>query len=291
MDNHPLSQLENLFKTVDFVPAVELQNLTVFRGQNEVLRDVDLCVEEGSFLGIIGPNGGGKTTLLNVVLGKIIPTEGMVEVFGCNPRSLNRRRQTIGYVPQYQPIPEYFPASVYDVVLMGAYGVGRRFLPVKNEYKAHARHLLAQVKLDHVMDCPIGKLSGGQQQRVFIARALVTRPRLLLLDEPLRGVDVAGQAKFFDLLMELKHQYELTVIMVSHDFQHLVRFTDRIACLNKVIHWHERPEQISHELLSQAFKCEWEALLTQSGMDWSEREHPSKPSNPSDDRLNKENRK
>jgi zinc transport system ATP-binding protein len=278
-ETHPLAQLKKMLKApMDYLPAVELQNISVYRGRNLVLHGIDLCVEAGSFLGIIGPNGGGKTTLLNVILGNITPSDGTIEVFGGNPRRQDRRRQTIGYVPQYQTIPDYFPASVYDVVLMGAYGAAARCLPVKREYKDQARYLLSQVKLDHLMNRPIGKLSGGQQQRVLIARALVTRPRLLLLDEPLRGVDFSGQSKFHELIIELKNQLDLTVIMVSHDIHQLARLSDRIACLNKSIHWHDHPERISPEILTEVYRCEWEALLTQSGIDADSPQPPDESS-------------
>ena len=243
-------------------PAVCLQHVSVNRGRREVLQDIDLCVEEGVFLGLIGPNGGGKTTLLQVILGLLTPAEGWVEVFGQPPKLRHRRHQTIGYVPQNQVIPQHFPATVYDVVLMGAYGVSYRLWPIRHEYKVRARHLLTQVKMDHLAEMPIGQLSGGQQQRVFIARALITHPRLLLLDEPLRGLDAAGQIQFFDLLIGLKQQYDLTVIMVSHNITHISKFTDRIACLNRTIHWHDRSEMISHEVLHHVYKCELEAMFT-----------------------------
>lgn len=243
-------------------PAICLQSVSVHRSGTEVLHDIDLCVDEGVFLGIIGPNGGGKTTLLNVLLGRIRPSSGRVEVFGRKPSS-RRLRYQVGYVPQYQPIPQNFPATAYDVVLMGAYGVSGKFFPVKRQYKELASQLLYQVRLDHVMHKPIGHLSGGQQQRVFIARALITRPRLLLLDEPLRGVDAAGQSQFFDLLINLKREYDLTVVMVSHDIHLLSKFSEQIACLNQTIHWHDRSELMNHEVISHTYRCELEAIFTQ----------------------------
>jgi zinc transport system ATP-binding protein len=260
-------------------PAVCLSNITVLRGGREVLHNIDLCVDQGVFLGIIGPNGGGKTTLLNVILGAIQPVAGHVEVFGGNPCS-RKLRHLIGYVPQSQSIPEHFPATAYDVVLMGAYGVSGKFFPVKKEYRDHARHLLTQVRLENLTDRPIGKMSGGQQQRVFIARALVTRPRLLLLDEPLRGVDASGQSKFFDLLLELKNQYDLTVIMVSHDIHLITRFSERIACLNRTVHWHDRSEFMNPQVLSHTYQCELDAIFTQQLMEQS-LQTPFKHSDPS----------
>lgn len=263
------------------VPAVCLRNVHARRGGKEVLREIDLCVEEGVFLGVIGPNGGGKTTLLNVILGALPPSKGDVEVFG-EPPNPRRRRETVGYVPQQHNIPEHFPARVLDVVLMGAYGACRRLFPIGSEYKQRARHLLQQVRMDHLAEHPIGHLSGGQQQRVLIARALVTHPRLLLLDEPFRGLDASGQIQLCELLVELKRQYDLTVIMVSHNINHITKFADRIACLYRSIHWHDHSELISHEVLHHMYKCELESVFSFEDYTIPESRNPFRsPSDPS----------
>lgn len=256
----PMTSLPEYHRGLE--PAVCFQAVSLTRGSNQVLVDIDLDVEQGAFLGLIGPNGGGKTSLLNLILGTLKPSMGRVEVFGKKPRS-PKLKKMIGYVPQTQTLPEHFPATVYDVALMGAYGASGLGWPVKHDYKVHARHLLSQVQLDHVMDQPISQLSGGQQQRAYIARALVTRPRLLLLDEPLRGLDASSQTRFFELLIDLKSQYELTVIMVSHHIHNLTRFSERIACLNRTIHWHDRSELMNHEVLTHTYKCELDAIFTQ----------------------------
>ena len=259
-------------------PAVCLSNITVLRGGREVLHNIDLCVDQGYFWGS-----------LDQMEGQDHPPE-------CDPREPFSPLQDMwSYsvaipVPEITPpdrlctqsqsIPEHFPATAYDVVLMGAYGVSGKFFPVKKEYRDHARHLLTQVRLENLTDRPIGKMSGGQQQRVFIARALVTRPRLLLLDEPLRGVDASGQSKFFDLLLELKNQYDLTVIMVSHDIHLITRFSERIACLNRTVHWHDRSEFMNPQVLSHTYQCELDAIFTQQLMEQS-LQTPFKHSDPS----------
>ncbi len=252
-----LSKLSELIRAdLDHAPAVCVQHVSVFRGIEEVLLEIDFCLEEGDFLGVIGPNSGGKTTLLNLILGTVSPSEGIIEVFGQNPYSVNRRRIPIGYVPQYQLIPKHFPISVYETVLMGTYGVNGRWLPIKKEYKSQAHFLLAQLKLDHLMDESLDRLSFGEQQRVWLARALVLRPRMLLLDEPLQGLDALSQKRFFELLHDLKQQSELTVIMTSHNLDTMARFTNRIACVNKTLHWHDRSEWINHKLSNRYNRCE-----------------------------------
>ncbi|RJP24949.1 MAG: ATP-binding cassette domain-containing protein [Candidatus Omnitrophota bacterium] len=257
MTEQPLSHLRSLIRAdVNYAPAVCMNNIAVSLNGREVLFDIDLCLEEGGFLGIIGSSGSGKTTLLNVILGLISPTEGSIEVFGGAPNARMRRAIPIGYVPQIQTIPPFFPATVFDMVLMGAYGTRRIGLPIKNEYKSHALSLLAQMKLEHLIDHPIGRLSEGERQQVWLARALVVRPRLLLLDEPFRGVDASGKRCFFNLLFDLKEQFNLTVVMVSHEIDLLTRFSHRIACLNKTIHWHDRSEWRNRDRINHGYKCE-----------------------------------
>ena len=161
-------------------PALVVENITARYSNHEVLKDVSLTVGEGEFLGIIGPNGGGKSTLLKVILGILKPDAGRVRIFGLPPE---RARHLIGYVPQYNRFDERFPIRVWDVVLMGRLGhLGRSPFYSRHDKKI-VKDALEQVEMESFRDRQISQLSGGQQQRVFVARALAMKPRIILLDD------------------------------------------------------------------------------------------------------------
>jgi zinc transport system ATP-binding protein len=226
-----------------------------------VLEHVDFEVREGEFLGLIGPNGGGKTTLLKLVLGLLKPQAGEVRVLSQDPCGLQFDRRQIGYVPQDTAIRPRFPATLLDVVLMGTYGpLGLLRRPGAAEHGA-AREALRRVGLDGLERRPAWELSGGQMQRVAIARALVSRPKLLLLDEPTSGLDTGGQARLFELLERLKGEYRLTVVMVSHDVTALAHYAGQVACLNRRLHWHDRSELLSEAVLREVYQCELDAFF------------------------------
>jgi zinc transport system ATP-binding protein len=229
--------------------VVRLEHVWVSYNGTPALEDINLRVTEHDFLGIIGPNGGGKSTLLKVILGLIQPDKGMVTVLG-NPPARSRYR--VGYVPQTSHFSVDFPVSVWDVVLMGRYGRTGLLKRYGRPDKDAARKALARVgMLDHA-GTQIGDLSGGQQQRAFIARALVGEPRLLLLDEPTASVDSAMQTEFYELLANLKK--EMSIIMVSHDIGAVSVFVDKIACLNVQLYYHGLKE-ITPEILEATYKC------------------------------------
>jgi zinc transport system ATP-binding protein len=240
-----------------------IKNLSFAYGEEPVLEDVTFCIDEGIFLGVIGPNGGGKTTLVKLIVGLLTPRNGRVEVFGVPPSDLHRRRSLIGYVPQHNIVDWNFPASALDAVLMGAYGKIGLARRLDTATRQKARELLELVGLADFAHKPIGKLSGGQQQRAFIARALISNPKLLILDEPLAGIDTAGQATLFGFLHELKTRFQLTMILVSHDVGQLAHFADQIACLNHKIHWHDRSELIDEKVLGKVYACEFDTFITQ----------------------------
>jgi len=228
---------------------VRLENVWVSYNGTPALEDINLGVDEHDFLGIIGPNGGGKSTLLKVILGLIRPQRGMVTVLGNRPE---RSRSRIGYVPQYSNYDHNFPVSVIEVVTMGRYGNAGLLKPYARIDKQAAEKALGRVgMLDHA-GAQIGRLSGGQQQRAFIARALVSEPRLLLLDEPTASVDSATQTNFYELLAKLKK--EMAIIMVSHDIGAISVFVDKIACLNVQLYYHGSRE-ITPEILEATYKC------------------------------------
>ncbi|GAK59848.1 ABC transporter [Candidatus Vecturithrix granuli] len=213
------------------------------------LEDVNLCLRAGDFVSIIGPNGGGKTSLLKLLLGLVKPTRGSVEVLGKTPE---QARQEIGYVPQQVTLDKHFPISVWDVTLMGR--LGR--IPLLKKYTAEDHDLAAdalqKVKLYDLKDRHISKLSGGQQQRVLIARALVTNPKLLLLDEPTASVDTEIKRDIYELLVELNTQ--MTIVMVSHDIGVVSSYTKTIACLNHTLVYHEE-KHITPEMLATTYQC------------------------------------
>lgn len=228
---------------------VKLEDIWVHYDGAPVLEGVNLSVEEGDFLAIIGPNGGGKTTLLKVVLGLVTPSQGKVSVLGRPPR---RSRHNIGYVPQHNLFDREFPISVRDVVLMGRCGRAGLFRGYSRQDNKVAESTLQTVGMLDYQNRQIGKLSGGEQQRVFIARALVTEPRLLLLDEPTASVDANMQTEFYELLENLKQQ--MAIVLVSHDISAISIYVDKVACLNRQLYYHG-PKEIEAEVLEATYKC------------------------------------
>jgi len=229
--------------------VVELKDVTVKYGEITALENINLSVLRHDFLGIIGPNGGGKSTLLKVLLGLVKPYAGTVSVFGSSPQQARRK---IGYVSQKPTFDPAFPASVRDVVLMGRYGKAGLFHRYDEQDFAAAKQALERVGMLEYQDKQIGRLSGGQQQRVFIARALVAEPELLLLDEPTASVDTAMQTEFYEILADLKKS--LTIILVSHDISAISVYVEKIACLNQRLYYHGSGE-ITPEILEATYKC------------------------------------
>jgi len=229
--------------------TVRLENVWVSYNGTPALEGVNLAVDEHDFLGVIGPNGGGKSTLLKVILGLITPQRGSVTVLGSSP---DRSRNRIGYVPQHSDYDRDFPVSVMEVVLMGRYGKRGMLKPYNESDREAAEKVLARVGMLSHARTQIGQLSGGQQQRTFIARALVSDPALLLLDEPTASVDSAMQTDFYELLEQLKK--EMAIIMVSHDIGAVSVFVDKIACLNVQLYYHGSRE-ITPEILEATYKC------------------------------------
>ncbi|GMV78994.1 MAG: zinc ABC transporter ATP-binding protein [Planctomycetota bacterium] len=226
-----------------------------------VLEKVNFHVHAGEFLGVIGPNGGGKTTLLKLVLGLLEPTSGTVRVLGRDPAALGRERRRVGYVPQDTGIRQRFPASVLDVALMGTYGALGLFRRPGEAEREAALKAIVDVGLQGLEERPAWKLSGGQQQRLAIARALISDPRIVLLDEPTSGLDTGGQARLFALLERIKSDRNLTVVMVSHDVTAMAHYTDQLACLNRTLHWHDRSELITEHVLNHVYGCELDAFF------------------------------
>jgi zinc transport system ATP-binding protein len=235
------------------MPAViEVQGVGLRRDGRTVLQDVGFRIDERELVGLIGPNGGGKTTLLQVLLGVTRPDSGRVRVLGRDPREGNGRRP-IGYVAQAKNFDRNFPARAKDVVMMGNFGqIGLFRFPAARD-KARVTAALARVGMRDRADRPIGRLSGGEQQRVFIAQALVSEPRLLILDEPTAGVDREGEESLIRLLLELKARSELTILMVSHNVSLIRAHTDRILCLNRELYFAGPAEGLTDPVIAQAY--------------------------------------
>lgn len=219
---------------------ISLKQVTVRFDDIIALADVNLDIPEGCSLAVIGPNGGGKTTLLKLIAGLIKPDSGKVTYHGLS-------RTHIGYVPQEITADDSFPVSALDVVLMGRYpllGIIRR--PGKRDRQI-ASTMLDRVGLAALAKRHMGSLSGGQKQRVAIARALASEPKLLLLDEPTSGADVEAKDKFYTLIRNLKEELDLSVVIASHELQVAPRFVDDVACVAGEVHLHACPADVWDE--------------------------------------------
>ncbi len=212
---------------------VELKDVCFRYGSIHVLQDVNFSIGRNKFVGIIGPNGGGKTTILKLILGLLEPSKGEIRVFGRKPKDA---RNFIGYVPQYAGFDRDFPISVFEVVLLGSLGSKKLLSDYPSKSKNKASESLKRVGMLEYKDRQIDALSGGQIQRVLIARALMTEPSLLILDEPLSSVDPNFQNSFYKLLTEFKK--EMSILLVTHDVSVASIYIDSIACLNKNLYYH-----------------------------------------------------
>ena len=209
-----------------------------------VLRDVDLRVEQGEFAGIAGPNGGGKTTLIRLMLGLERPLAGRAMLFG-EPAHAFSRRRTLGYLAQRSKLGTDAPATVREVVAAGRVGAGGRLLgPLRRSDRAIIDQSIARVALTGRADTPLQTLSGGQQQRAFIAKALAAEPSLLVLDEPTAGVDVEAQEAFAALLARLHEELGTTILYVSHEFGAVESHVERLVLVNGEIMFDGPPSEL-----------------------------------------------
>jgi len=214
--------------------VIEISNLSFAYASHTILEKVDLQINEKEFTCVVGPNGGGKTTLLKLILGLLQPSSGTIRVFGKKPE---KAREQIGYYPQHAQIDPRFPISVFDVVLMGRLSRAKRFGFFKAEDKEAAMNALGQVDMADKRKSAFEALSEGQRQRALIARALAGEPKLLLLDEPTASLDPQVEASLYDLLNELSRG--LTVVMVSHDLAFVSEYIQTVVCVNRTIAVHD----------------------------------------------------
>lgn len=211
-------------------PLIKIQNLTVGYDRMPVLQNISLDIFENDFLGVIGPNGGGKTTLIKAILGLLNPMEGKI-----NFRSdINRNKKPIGYLPQVKYIDRKFPITVADVVKSGLM-MQNGSLSASN-VKQKVDDILNETGIFNIRTKPIGELSGGQMQRVFLCRALISNPKVLILDEPDTFVDNRFEGELYEKLRVLNS--EMAIILVSHDMGTIVKYVKTIACVNGNLHFH-----------------------------------------------------
>jgi zinc transport system ATP-binding protein len=231
-------------------PAIKIENVSFAYNGFPVLESVNLLIYERDFLALVGPNAGGKTTLLKLILGLLKPASGSIQVLGLPPA---KARSRIGYMPQHANLDPLFPVSVLDVVLMGRMGIGRSFGFFGRSDRDKAEEALRKVELLDVRNRSFSDLSGGQHQRVLIARALVTEPDILLLDEPTSNVDAAVETELFELLNHLNKK--MTVALVTHDLGFVSGYVKRVACVNRKVVVHATHE-ISGEMINELYGAE-----------------------------------
>jgi zinc transport system ATP-binding protein len=234
---------------------IEIKNLSFSYDKQKILENINLSVKEKDFLAIIGPNGGGKSTLLKLILGINPIKDGSIHTFGELPKKNLAR---IGYVPQNTNVNTDFPIKVIEVVLMGHIGEKRPLFGYAEHEKLCALGALEQVGMKAFANEKIGSLSGGQRQRVMIARALCAHPQILILDEPTASIDIEGQKKIYQLL-ETLNSY-ITIIVVSHDISVIMQYANTVVHINKTLSYHD-VSNLKRENKTQHF-CEVELFKT-----------------------------
>ena len=235
-------------------PIIQISDLYAAYEEKTVLSHVDLTVYERDFLGIIGPNGGGKTTLIKSILGLHQPQKGKIHFYknGKEVPEIN-----MGYLPQYNNIDKKFPISVYEVILSGLSKQKSIFQRYSNEQHELVRQMIIQMGLEGMDKRAIGELSGGQLQRALLGRALVSNPEVIILDEPNTYIDKRFEAKLYSLLEEINK--ERAIILVSHDIGTILKNVKTIACVNETVHYHPHTE-VPTEWLEEHFGCPIEML-------------------------------
>ncbi len=208
-------------------PIISCTNVCFSYGHHEVLHEINVTVEQNSFIGIVGPNGGGKTTLLRLLLGLEKPNRGKISLLGQAPE---KARKYAGYVPQHLQYDEKFPATVQDITLMSRSGL-RPIGPFGKNDKIKAHNALSRVGMTKFIKRPFAQLSGGQQQRVLIAQALAGEPKILLFDEPTANIDTEGEEAINSLLRSLAQS--ITVVVVSHNVNTVLDCASHVLCINR----------------------------------------------------------
>lgn len=249
-------------------PIIEIQGLSAGYDGRAVLRDVNLTVYERDFLGIIGPNGGGKTTLIKCILGLLKPTAGKIKYYNAAHSQLSalNSQLPIGYLPQYNTIDRKFPISVEEVILSGLSSKKSLISKFTPEHREKVHAIIARMGLEGLEHRPIGQLSGGQLQRALLGRAIVSDPSVVILDEPSTYIDKRFEARLYELLAEINR--ECAIILVSHDIGTVLQQVKSIACVNETLDYHPASEASTpgqhsddtYEWLERNFNCPIELL-------------------------------
>lgn len=235
------------------INIIEAEGVDFAYNEDLVLDGVSLKIHQGDYLGVIGPNGGGKTTLIKIMLGLLTPAKGVVKLFG-EDIHVFKDWWKVGYVPQKViNFDVNFPATVFEVVAMGRYGKRGLFKSLTSEDKKIINESLKQVEMEDYKNRIIGDLSGGQQQRVFIARALAGQPEVIFLDEPMAGVDVLAQDQFYQLLKKLNRELGLTLVFISHDIEAVVNEVTEIAFVNRKLSYDDNPKSFVKEDMKKLY--------------------------------------
>jgi zinc transport system ATP-binding protein len=206
---------------------INLEKVTFSYGKEEFLKDITLPIYEDDFLGIIGPNGGGKTTVLKLILGLLEPKKGKISVFGNLPK---KARKEIGYLSQFKDIDFDFPVTAHEIVLLSRVG-DRLIKKYSTEDKEAVKKSMKELGIWNLRDKKLNELSGGEKQRVFVARALANEPKILLLDEPMSNLDIHIQEEFYKILKELNKK--IAIVIVDHDLEMVSKYAKEVVCVNK----------------------------------------------------------
>jgi zinc transport system ATP-binding protein len=226
--------------------VVKLSSVSFQYDEKQVLDNINFSLHRGDFVGIVGPNGSGKSTLMKLILGLLPPAAGKIELFG-TPLAKFRDWTKVGYVAQQAAHGAGgFPATVREVVSSGLVVKVGLFRRMQKKHHEKVRDVVERVGLSEKLDQRIGSLSGGQLQRVFIARALVADPELLILDEPTVGVDQESIEQFYELLRSLKQEKQMTMMIVSHDVGVMTQWVNKVACLQRSLHFHGTADEFAH---------------------------------------------
>lgn len=223
----------------------------------QIIKHVSFSVSQNDFLGIIGPNGGGKTTLLRTIMGLIKPTNGKISFYNEEGKSVSKIN--IGYLPQLNKIDQKFPITVFDVILSGlSVGLRLPFLSLPTKYNLRVHEIAEQMGVEKLLKRPIGELSGGQLQRVLLGRSIIDNPVLLILDEPISYVDKQFETNFYKILDEINSR--MAIILVSHDIGTILSMVENVLCVNQDAHYHCGTE-ISQDWLDKAYdSCPFEIV-------------------------------
>jgi len=220
-----------------------------YEANERLIEKLELELHEGELLGVIGPNGGGKSTLLKLIVGQLSPIQGQVHLLGNRP---------LAYLPQNQELNDLLPVSVSDLVEMGLYA------QQKNDDSMTALEALKLVEMDNKANHFVSNLSGGERQRVLIAKALIQRPEILIMDEPSKGLDKKSMDQLFTMLKDITRDIGTGIILVDHHIAHVTKISDKILCLGHQTHWHDQPELLDKKVLEHIYDCELELALLSS---------------------------